>query len=287
MKVWNWQAKLYNPPIPQLPGQYQAIIEGNIVDRGSTVTAHEYFDSGSSQATLILFTNNTQYNLIYDYANDQLFYVTGHSCEVRDLQQDDNNIFFGNVTYNGGVHSFSTGGALYFAKTFGEKYMGTSVVRGITTDVWKACIYWAPLKSNFTLEYYFTVQNWSDPVQTVIPVRAVAKGVQLMQDGTSRNFSHYYDYIDFQPVVNDPSVFQTPRGVVCINRKKTKPIPQLPSFYHYRQEIVNDASSNVFEADVWYDQDYRLIRFDYRQPTPVDPAYTTNPLSEIHDYNFG
>ena len=44
--------------------------------------------------------------------------------------------------------------------------------------------------------------------------------------------------------------FQTPKGVVCKGRKVTKPVPTLPNFYHYRQEIIQAGKTQVFQADV-------------------------------------
>lgn len=67
------------PPLPDLPDQYTALIEANIVDRNLTTTAHEYFDGPGNRATLQMFKDNDLFSLIFDYANDQLFYV--YSCK--------------------------------------------------------------------------------------------------------------------------------------------------------------------------------------------------------------
>ena len=62
--------------------------------------------------------------------------------------------------------------------------------------------------SNF-MDCFLSVASWSDPVRyPQIPVRAVAKGQRLKDDGSTAAFLHYYDYIDFKPVVDDPSVFE-------------------------------------------------------------------------------
>ena len=42
-----------------------------------------------------------------------------------------------------------------------QQYMGKKVVRGINCDQWRTCLQWAPLKSTFTLDYYFTgILEW-------------------------------------------------------------------------------------------------------------------------------
>ncbi|KAL4236845.1 hypothetical protein ACF0H5_005231 [Mactra antiquata] len=275
------------PPLPDLPDQYQTIIEANIVDKNMTVTGYEYFDSIGNRATLQMRQNGTLFTNIYDYANTQLFYVSNNSCRTDNLTVDNNNILFGNVTEpDGSYHVFTSGGALHFAKHFGEKYMGNTTVRGIHCDWWRSCLYWPQLRSNFTLDYYFTASDWSAPIQgSPIPVRAVATGLQA-KDFELRPFKHYYDYIDFRTVIADPTVFETPKGVVC-SRKDTKPVPKLPKFYHYRQEIIQDASNKIFQADVWYDKEYRYIRYDYRTASPAPPLNTENPITEIHDFNYG
>lgn len=38
---------------------------------------------------------------------------------------------------------------------------------------------------------------------------------------------------------------------------------------------------------VWYDHENKLLRYDYRNSEEVAPFYTTNPISEVHDYSTG
>jgi hypothetical protein len=52
-------------------------------------------------------------------------------------------------------------------------------------------------------------KNWSDPVgYPQIPVRALATGVFVNKLGFLKNFTHYYDYIDFRTSISDPTVFE-------------------------------------------------------------------------------
>lgn len=37
-----------------------------------------------------------------------------------------------------------------------QKYMGKSVVRGISVNHWQACLHWARKDANFTVDYYFS-----------------------------------------------------------------------------------------------------------------------------------
>ncbi|WAR22901.1 hypothetical protein MAR_036570 [Mya arenaria] len=172
------------------------------------------------------------------------------------------------------------------------EYLGVTTVRGITVDHWQSCQTWPQVASTFTLDYYFTASNWTDPLgQGVqpVPVRAVANGTQTFKGAvTGRSFLHYYDFVDFQPSIpEDTTIFETPKGVVCVGRKGLLPIPELPRFYHYRQEILVAGHSEIYHADVWYDRDSQYIRYDYRQLVPSPPLNTTNPVTEVHDFNFG
>ncbi|WAR22902.1 hypothetical protein MAR_036571, partial [Mya arenaria] len=109
------------PPLPDLPDQYQTVIEANIVDRGKTVTGYEYYDGPGNRATLQMRQNDALFSLIYDYQNNQLFYDYGNgSCLTEELKGDSNDVFFGNGSINGVPHVFTTGGALHFSKQFGE-----------------------------------------------------------------------------------------------------------------------------------------------------------------------
>ncbi|XP_053395706.1 uncharacterized protein LOC123524576 [Mercenaria mercenaria] len=276
------------PPLPDIPDQYSTTIEATLVEANMTVTGYEYFDNPGNRATLKVEATDILYTIVFDYANEQLFYVDHGQCTMHNLTGDNNNILFGNVTGpKGGFHTFTAGGALHFAKQFGEKYMGREVVRGIQCDRWRSCLYWPQLRANFTLDYYFTALNWSDPVgYPQIPVRALATGVFVNKLGVTKNFTHYYDYIDFRTSIQDVTVFETPKGVVC-PRKVTKPVPKLMAYYHYRQEIIQGGNNKIFQADVWYDKEYRYIRYDYRTASEVAPLFTASPITEIHDYNYG
>ena len=52
--------------------------------------------------------------------------------------------------------------------------------------------------------------NWQDPIASPqIPVRLIISGVRN-DGGHVFNFTHFYDYVNFQPLVTDPTVFEVP-----------------------------------------------------------------------------
>lgn len=278
-----------DPPFPQLPQTFQTRIEATIQDKNYTVSAEEYYDGNNNKATLTMYKAGEQFKLIFDYANDQLFYAyPDGSCKVDNLTNDNNNILFGNNVNGGKIHVFTTTGVLHFLQQ-NQIYMGRTAIRGVQCDHWRTCTTWNALNATFTLDYYFTTQQWVNPAGwPQIPVRAEVKGSQKMSDTVYVPFHHYYDYVNFRVEIDATSdVFLTPPGVVCPGRKQTRPVPSLKGAYIYREEIVAPINNAITEADVWYDDLYKLVRYDYRPQPNTPPYYNTDAASEIHDFNTG
>ena len=42
-----------------------------------------------------------------------------------------------------------------------------------------------------------------------------------------------------------------------------------------------------FNYQVWYDENYKYLRYDSRPLRPTNQFYTTNPITEIQDFNTG
>ncbi|XP_060077531.1 uncharacterized protein LOC132557063 [Ylistrum balloti] len=278
-----------DPQLPTLPGDFETRVEANIQDKGFSMTAREYFSDLENKATVKLIRDGDITTLLFDYANNQLFYVKDNRCQIGNLSADPNTMLFGDDMVKGVPHIVTTRAALHFLKSNGQVYKGTAVVRGITTDHWQTCLQWPKLNSTFILDYYFTTTSWVDPVAfPQIPVRAVATGTQILGSGRAVNFTHTYEYVDFWPqITTDSNVFETPNGVICFGRVKTKPVPTLSTKYHYRTEIITSEEDSIVTSDVWYDDDYKLVRYDYKNLSPIPPVYTMNPLTEIHDFNTG
>ncbi|XP_074641399.1 uncharacterized protein LOC141899143 [Tubulanus polymorphus] len=48
-----------------------------------------------------------------------------------------------------------------------------------------------------------------------------------------------------------------------------------------------DYKDQPIPIAIWYDNEYKLVRTDIRYPVPVEPLFTTDPISIIHDLNYG
>ncbi|XP_060604426.1 uncharacterized protein LOC132757231, partial [Ruditapes philippinarum] len=199
-----------DPTLPDLPDQFQTTIEANFVIKGYTITAYEYFDNPGNRAAMRANKNDTDNISLFDYTNNQLTFINGKSCQVKNLTTDPTDVYFGSFS-KGGIppHILNSRGALHFLKSSGQQYMGKDVVRGISVDHWRSCIYWPQIRANFTLDYYFTVQEWKDAIAYPrIPVRAYVKGVTEDFTGAVSHVEHYYDYVDFRTEIADLTVFE-------------------------------------------------------------------------------
>ena len=48
--------------------------------------------------------------------------------------------------------------------------------------------------------------------------------------------------------------------------------------------ILNKTLSNF---QIYYDDKYKLVRYDLVNTQPTPPLFTVDPITEIHDYNAG
>ncbi|KAL3868291.1 hypothetical protein ACJMK2_041117 [Sinanodonta woodiana] len=273
--------------MPTYPTSFQVNIQGIILDKNYTLDATMYYDFPGNRAAMRTFSHGLDGRTIFNYATDEIFLLTENVCQTFNLSTSPDKVLFGETYSNGAPHIMSSTIALKFGPEFGEVYMGTATILGMTVQHWQACIYWNSTNSTFLVDYYFT-QNWDTPsTYQHVPVMANVTGSKW-QNGTQTFFNHLYNYYAFHVVLDqDPDIFTTPKGVVCPGRKSTRPIPQLPDYFYVRVEMIYPDLGTVSATDVWYDEDYKLFRKDYRPLSAYDPTYTTNPLTEIHDFNTG
>ncbi|XP_048256436.1 uncharacterized protein LOC124115364 [Haliotis rufescens] len=279
-----------DPRLPQvMPPEYQVHIEGAIIDQFKTVVADEYVSiSEGVSAMTVTLGDNIEY-FILNYNTNESYHIINGACTVYNQSMDPDDVFLGGSSGKSAMpHGYSTGSVLRFAQRYGEVYIGQSTVRGIQCDHWQSCMYWGYLGVNFTLDYYFSVTNWTTSDNSPqIPVRAEIVGYQnLLGPGVGSSFHHIYDYTGYRSEITDESKLETPKGIACMGRKQTRDMPQLQAQYQYREEITSVMDNTVTQADVYYDYNYQLIRFDSR-PGPVYPYYSTDATVEIHDYNTG
>ena len=63
------------PPIPKLPSTFETKVEANIIDKGFTISAEEFYDDPNNRVVVRTIQNNTRDYLLLDYYNNQIVYV--------------------------------------------------------------------------------------------------------------------------------------------------------------------------------------------------------------------
>ncbi|XP_035827314.1 uncharacterized protein LOC101857428 [Aplysia californica] len=292
------------PAVLEENDSYQAHVEVNLMDQNRTMEIDEYLDYDDNQGLLVFYENGMSSRVIYNYEVNEVYSIKELSCVVKNLTTYPLNFLFGlQQGSKNKKHIFGSASALRFGPVNHDVYSGTDVIRGIDVNKWSVCTNWTGAVGKIRVDYFFSKPGWKTAVPDgvdQIPVRIEVEGLSgsapidashgptpTLSPGKTRHFHHIYDFINFQPVVTDDTVFQIPDGVACANRVNTKPLPKFSRYFSYRAEIVHPAAKLVTHYAVWYDEDSKLMREDKRYLSPVPPVYSKNPLTEIHDFETG
>ncbi|CAF0773656.1 unnamed protein product [Brachionus calyciflorus] len=296
------------PPKPELPSVFYTRIEINTNLKTST-TRQLFYDATKRKASLVDQFNNIQTNYIFDYPSNEIHILfasanqtTGSivegeplsyspiACDTFKLTESNLvNYFFGYKKIN---DSFIEPDTVYHALNFkGDQfYNGTTIIRGIPVDIYESCQTIPQINAQFTAIYYFTRYNYSmpsyNPEFTRIPIRAIFKGTRD-ENFIQTDFTDVFDFYDFRVHRSFDSVFMTPSGVVCANRKTTRQLPQIPKQYRFSEEITNQAMTKYI-TNLNYNDLFKAVRYQRRNPRQEEETfYSTDPLTIIHDYNIG
>ncbi|XP_013399378.1 uncharacterized protein LOC106165633 [Lingula anatina] len=281
------------PPLPELPTSFYTQVEANIVNNAGSYTmmAEEFYDGVKNRGTLRLKRAGGVRQFNYDYVTKQLYVSRigpdgAVDCIAEDIRSQDGQYFFG---YSNGT-IYTVDKVLRFGKKFNEVYIGRETVRGISVDHYRSCINDDAWSGSFTVDYYFTASGVWSPVNqrgVPVPVRALVQGFSTR--GESHNFTNSYEFFSFQPNYTfSETDFETPVGAYCASRLNPRPMKPLDLQFSYMQEIYLPRSSIIQLATVYYDFQYKLLRYDYRNPdVGIPPWYTDHMLKEVHDYNTG
>ena len=248
-----------SPPIPELPGQFSAVVEANIVQWNRTILVREYFDEVGNRGRLEVNFNSTRGNQvgIYDYNLGEIFLIpnpfTGDGCGVQLISQSTRLLrVFGFELVNGSVH---IGSVSHFFRLDGNvtaRYMGVETVRGIPCNRWQTCVIRSS-NNSYTVDYYFSTDDWSftaNPSGGPIPVQVVLTA--SLNTSPLSYFYHIYTFVDFVSGPNSvpDEVFMVPTGLACTGRIPGQPLPTLPDFFSAYIEVVTPSQQTASVARV-------------------------------------
>lgn len=307
------------PEQPELPQAYEARIEVNYLtgDKRSTSVVHNY-DYNRRRASIWTQSNNTNTKLIFDYETEEIHVVTSpanivpgpagditiyvdEECTTYSMKSSPElNYHFGYQQLN---ETYLLPGTVYEAirfRNFPVAYNGSEVVKGIPCEVWLSCQYLPELKANFTAKHYFSKPSHGMPHFnsnfTRVPVRAEFTGVRVKPDGSTEQFTEINDFVNFVAGFANYDLMHTPTGVVCKNRKVSRPIPHIEDGYKRflmsEEQVIStgraDAAQVTYIKNYYYDEEYQAVRFDYRNLKKEEETFwTLDPITVIHDYNVG
>ncbi|XP_045184814.2 uncharacterized protein LOC123542856 [Mercenaria mercenaria] len=275
------------PGPPSLPNVFEVHVEANINNRNYTSEYHIWYDQLHNQVATHVDNAGTRTEDLYRFDTNEFYHVDRDNgiCTVQPLFRSPQLFLFGTAT--GDKATMKTPNQfLHFNETgIQQKWINQTVVRGITCNLWRSCLYWDSIKATMVVDWYFSAPSWTTSrLSPQLPVRAHVYGKTVMQNGKKRPFDHMYEFADFNPNPGrHTSAYQTPTGVYCPRAKNIKPLPTPSSSFHFTAEIIFGQS--ISRIKEWYDNDMNLVRYDY------DPLgtqkYGTLPLTQVHDFNTG
>ena len=185
-----------NPPIPNLPQQFSAVIEANYLESNQSALAREYFDEIENRGR---FELNAILG-IFDYNLNEVFLIpdpyTGDSCTVQmaSALSPQMSHFFGFRMENGSVLIGTVAHFFQLNSNDSANYLGQEYVRGIMCDHWQTCT--VMRNKSCTIDYYFSTADWkftANPNGSQVPVQVILNG--WTNDGLYVN--HVYSFVDF------------------------------------------------------------------------------------------
>ena len=242
-----------NPPIPDLPRQFSAVIEANFVQLDQSALVREYFDEIGNRGRFEIAHSSSAIVGIFDYNLGEVFLIpdpnTGDGCSVHNLIRQSSLSFFGFRIVNGSVHIGTVGRFFRLSSNVSANYLGQEDVRGIMCDHWQTCTVME--NKSYTLDYYFSTADWAfsaNPNGSQIPVQVVLNESQ----SATPNLNHIYSFVDFVsgPQSVPDKVFMVPTGLPCRGRIPGQPLPALPNFFTVYSETVSQARQTARYARV-------------------------------------
>ncbi|CAH1789473.1 unnamed protein product [Owenia fusiformis] len=284
------------PTLPVLPKTFSTMVECNFINQNKTYDAHEFYDYDANIASVRFVMNEgDKTTLIYKYDTNELLNIKSAEygiCGVSDLATSEYRHLFGiEQNDDGSIHIAQPSRVLRFGADQPEKYMGKTMIRGISCNWWQSCLYLEQIKATINIDWYFSDATvWQMGIgKKEVPIRAKLNGKLTFGDGGPKEFMNEYNFMSFRTEVTHHDAFLVPGGVYCRNQTSTMPNPNVPKHFKTTIETVLEELKFVSYQKEVYDLENNLFRFEYKPTVPPlgKAEMGTDPIEEIHDFNTG
>lgn len=238
-----------DPPLPDIPSQFYATVEANLIQRSQTIVVTEYYDQVGDRGRLEVILNGTKEIGIFDYTLGEIFLIPdpqGGDCRVFPISPSTDflRFTFGFQERNGSLHIGSPGAVLERIHSMNAStiYLGEDTVRGIPVLHWQSCV--SLVNNSYLVDYYFSHSNWTygdqDDNVPMVPIQFNLNDSFVNSRGEIHNSNHVYTFVDFQsgPDSVPDEVFTVPTGLACKGRIPGQPIPKPPDTFSGRVEFM-------------------------------------------------
>ena len=223
------------PRLPTFPNQFFVEIEANVLHRNLTLHVTEYYDNINERGRIETYSESFNNVTIVNYITMEVSHIMtindSKSCFAAPLSANSSRFarsLFGAQFDNGTAHIVTPSQFLRFGEEYNETYIGMEMVRGIPCHRWQSCNTSEGSLTNYTIDYYFTVADWTPGM---VPVQIVVNGTRP-NNGTIHQVFNVYSFVNFRPGPADDDLFRVSPGQPCLGRITGKALPPLPEDYY-------------------------------------------------------
>lgn len=284
------------PTPPVISDIFQTKIEMKNLLANTTMEIEMWYEFEQQLARFNTLQDSQAYDIYYSFKTQEIFVITPRElqCMVFNMSQGGDFDLIVGKNVNGKTVPNSPTSIFRLNPELGIKHMGSNyTIRGIAADRWYSCQNWPERKADLEINWYFSRPGWSSVIPAPVPLLIEVKGVINDTINGTRPFSLMYDFMQFRNYLQSPdSVFQTPRGVYCQGRAKTKRLPDLHPIMSYTWEVVSgrsEAIDSIYYGRIDYDSVQGVVRYDYREPGSFlkPPYFNLGTLTVVQDFNTG
>ena len=238
------------PSLPSLPRAFRATVEANIVNKKYTTALEEAYDYDANSVVYVrdVVSSTGEAGKSYSFHDlDQRQHwkwfegLGGSPARECSLEYTDHlRLEAEESSSTHHLHLKGTADFFRFGAKFKQRFVGTSLVRGIPAKWWRSEMsHSSPsrngkgmVQKNYSLDYYFVDDDWKmssegsdarrldDAIGVPLKLRLTGLSYPLDKEAGEKayNFDHHYDYFSFTRQVGN--ILQVPASLVSCNVSK-------------------------------------------------------------------